>query len=271
MKVFDQNSTELIAELRKQKRDEILSHNQPENSSHTATYRHTTNYLINLVEKEYLINDKEINDLIYSINKRLNQCNPSIKPIKKILIKKDGFLNAASYGEGTMTLNIGLLASLEYEEELAFIMAHEIAHYHLNHLRTRIDKHTRKESSSPVMKRINKIPEGKMTLEDLQYVQSWFKSLFKNSIQHELEADSLAMIMIKNCGLNSNSGLKTLNYLRSVYYPSNPLERKLFDEFIFDELPFKRRWLDTKRVQQNNNLLTHLLNVDSISTHPDIR
>ena len=270
MEVFDENSTDLIAELRQQKRDELNEQNYPENSNHAATYRQTTNYLINLVQQKYLINDTEINELVYAINDRLAACNPSIKPIKKILIKRDGFLNAASYGEGTISLNIGLIASVESEEELAFIIAHEIAHYHLDHLRGRIEKYINRSSSKTVMRRINKIPEGNMTLEDLQFVQSWFNNLLLNSRESELEADSLALAMFNNCGYSSEFGLEALTRLKSIYHPPNPLKRNLFDEFIFDEYPFKKRWLNTQRVKRSGNFLTHLLNNDSIKTHPDI-
>lgn len=270
MEVFDENSTELIAELRQQKRDELNAQNYPENSNHAATYKQTTNYLINLVQREYLINDEEINELVYSINDRLTACNPSIKPIKKILIKRDGFLNASSYGEGTISLNIGLIAAVESEEELAFIVAHEIAHYHLDHLRSRIEKFTNRASSKTVMRRINKIPEGNMTLEDLQFVQAWFNNMLLNSRESELQADSLALVMFRNCEYSNEFGLDALTRLKSVYHPPNPLKRNLFDEFIFDEYPFKKRWLNTKRVKRSGSLLTHLLNNDSIETHPDI-
>ncbi|MEO9484234.1 MAG: SprT-like domain-containing protein [Ekhidna sp.] len=270
MKLFNEDSKELIAELRKQKRDELVSQNYPDGSGHESIYRQTTNYLIYLVLNEYLINDEEINQLVYSLYHKMAACNPTIKPVKKILIERDGLLNAASYGEGTIILNIGLIASAQSEEELAFILAHEMAHYHLEHLKQRIENHIDRNSYRPVMKRLKKIPEGNMTLEDLQFVQSWFTNFFKNSRGNELQADSLAMEMFYNCGFSKVGGLQVLEELKSVYQAPYPLNRNLFDEFIFDELPFKKRWLNTKKEQQTDNIFNHLLNSDSISTHPDV-
>ena len=200
MVLHDEKSTDLISELRKQKREELKAQNYPPDSDHGATYRQLTNYLIRLVNKEHLVNDKEINELVYAINDRLVASNPEIRKIKKILIHRNGFQNAASYGEGTITLNLGLIACAKSEEELAFTIAHEIAHYHLDHLRDNIQRFVSKKSTAHVMKRIRKIPTGNISVEDLEFVQSWFGYLLNHSQESELEADVIAMRMMKNCG-----------------------------------------------------------------------
>lgn len=271
MKVYDENSAELVNELETQRKKEIKYQNYPEESNPTPIYKESTKYLIKLIYDEKIINDKETSEYLYSINQRLAENNPNVRKIKKILIKKDGLLNATSYGEGTISINIGLIANAKSEDELAYVMAHEIAHFHLNHLRRRIESHFNKNASKQVKRNLKKIPDGTLTLDDLEAVQTWYNTLFKNSRENELEADSLAILMTKNSGYSFNAGMQALKDLKFVYQPIYPLKNSLFDEFIFEEMPFKKRWLASKKVTANGSLLLeHLVNNDSLTTHPDI-
>ncbi|WP_462250799.1 M48 family metallopeptidase [Ekhidna sp.] len=269
MVLHDENSTELISELRKQKRDEIKLQNYPTDSDHGSTYRQITNYLVDRVLNEHLINDPELNELLHTINKKLVEGNPSVRKVKKILVDRSGFQNAASYGEGTITINLGLIATAKSEEEIAFIMAHEIAHYHLNHLRNRIDNFINRQSSQQTIRRLRKIPSGSMSLEDLEFVQGWFRGLYQNSREKELEADALAMEMMKNSGFSNEGSLKMMQNLSSAYQPPYPLNKELFREFAFEQMPFKRRWLDSKRISAGGDLIGLIMKGDSIATHPD--
>ncbi|SHJ64942.1 Peptidase family M48 [Reichenbachiella agariperforans] len=55
-----------------------------------------------------------------------------------VLIAWDSEVNAFSPGQGSVVLNNGLLAQLTTEEELAFVIAHELAHIELDHVLTSI-------------------------------------------------------------------------------------------------------------------------------------
>lgn len=268
--VFDKGSTELIRDLKDQKDEEIKEQRIPTSSDYASVYDQTTDYLINLVENEKFINDDEIQAYIDEINEKLTIHNPEVKKIKKLLIARDGLQNAISYGEGTVSINLGLIAQAESEDMIAFILAHERAHYHLNHLRKRIDSHLRRASTRSVERRIKKIPEGTMTLEDLEYVQYWFSTMFMKSRGNELEADSLALLMLKNSGYSVHASIEALKKLKSAYHPIYPLKTSLFDAFIFKEIPFKKRWLTPRKALQADDLFRHLLNNDSIETHPDL-
>lgn len=50
-----------------------------------------------------------------------------------ILIQENPSINACCFSNGTIVLNTGLLASLHTEDELVAILAHEIAHFILDH------------------------------------------------------------------------------------------------------------------------------------------
>lgn len=57
-----------------------------------------------------------------------------------LLIKKDCTLNACTFPNGTIVITTGLLASLHSEDELVAVLAHEIAHFVLDHTVINISK-----------------------------------------------------------------------------------------------------------------------------------
>lgn len=267
---YDEHSTELIAAIRQQRKDEIKSIDSIYNSSYRSIYRQTTNQIVFQVESELFIKDELLENWLHGIHDQLIETNPSIRPARKLLIRRDGTVNAISYIEGTIIINLGLIAKLSSEGEMAFTLAHELAHYHLNHIRTKVDQFISRSSSKDVIDRIKKIPQGEITLEDLEYVQTWFSLMYRNSRHQELDADSLAVEMIKNAGYSSDVAVSALENLKNIFEPFDPLNRQLFDEFIFDELPFKKRWLKPYVFSNRDNYGSGFIDRDSTQTHPNL-
>lgn len=265
----DTNSSELLYELQKNKREEIKE-NREENETHLFIYRETIKQLRDYILNKHLLKNDSLDQWIGAIHDSLIDTNPNVKAANKILISRNGLSNAVSYAEGTIIVHLGLLSRIRSEGELAFILAHEMAHYHLGHHLQNVNEFTNKGEMSQIVSRLKKIPSGKMTMEDLQYVQSWFNYMFMNSREQELEADSLALEMVKAAGYGFETVTNALDHLKNIYEPVNPLETKLFDGFIFEEIPFKRRWLQPKRVAYNKSIVENLVNNDSLHSHPDL-
>ncbi|MBO7764541.1 MAG: M48 family metalloprotease [Bacteroidales bacterium] len=57
-----------------------------------------------------------------------------------IIIQRNEVINAACYPNGTIIINTGMLAALHSEDELVAILAHEIAHFILDHSIKNINK-----------------------------------------------------------------------------------------------------------------------------------
>ncbi len=57
-----------------------------------------------------------------------------------LLLVQDPTMNACSFPNGTIVINTGLLAGLHSEDELVAVLAHEIAHYVLDHSIQNINK-----------------------------------------------------------------------------------------------------------------------------------
>lgn len=92
-----------------------------------------------------LVND-EVTSYVNQVADGLLKDDQTLRKKLKIYTLKSSVVNAYSYDKGYVFINIGLLAQLESEAQLAFVLAHEICHYtqqhHINGFvrNTRIDK-----------------------------------------------------------------------------------------------------------------------------------
>lgn len=92
---------------------------------------------------------------------------------------------AFTINDGTIFVNIACLAQLSSEVELAFLMAHEYAHYQLEH-----------GKRSFVKKFENK--KRKTSLKELQQLNAF-------SQKNEMASDNLAMVMGTNAGYDARA------------------------------------------------------------------
>ncbi len=97
--------------------------------------------------------------------------NPQVEVIDSNLI------NAFAYGDKTVILTSALLKKIENKDELAFVIAHEVAHLSLNH--------------------------GASPLQDA-YVEHF---------SHELEADKFAIDLLKESNFK---GIKSISFLSKL-------------------------------------------------------
>lgn len=98
-------------------------------------------------------------------------------------VSKSSELNATSWQTGTIIVNIGLLSQLENEAQLAFVLAHEIAHFKHQHpykQYAQYVKSNRDVKSSELAKQFS---------QDIDY-----------NLIYELEADSIALKTVQKFG-----------------------------------------------------------------------
>jgi len=93
-----------------------------------------------------------------------------------IEIKKDVFPNAFARGETTIVLTTGLLRQIASEDELAFVLAHEIAH---------LMKHSGQSSEHTLFPQRSKL---------------------KSALELEYEADVFAVQLLKRAGFSPLAG-----------------------------------------------------------------
>lgn len=121
-----------------------------------------------------------------------------------VLIDYTPETNARSLGSGIIVVNLGLLLSLRYEEELLFILCHELAHDRLGHHVAAI--HRSGARSADLERTIRKLSRpAPMRSNRKTYalhvdLRNAYYSAYRNKRTSELAADSLALEYFRNIG-----------------------------------------------------------------------
>ncbi len=102
--------------------------------------------------------------------------------------------NAAIWQDATLIVNIGLLARLENEAQLAFVIAHEIAHYENKHP---FLQYVRKQKPANIQKR---------ALDNL-------KASVAYTQQNEIAADAFALELLNRAGYDSRVGARAIELM----------------------------------------------------------
>lgn len=91
-----------------------------------------------------------------------------------ILIEENPIFNAAMYPNGTLIISTGLLSSLHSEDELVAILAHEIAHFVLDHsvsnVNAALTRKKRAEFWAAVATGVTAVAEGIATAKSNSYI-----------------------------------------------------------------------------------------------------
>lgn len=237
------------------------------------TGRNTT--LIQLFKNNAVIYDtlllnkcRNIADRIIASNKRYQL--DSIQ----FYINRSAVPNAACYGEGTIMVNLGLFLWIDNDDELALVLAHEMSHQVLSHLQSQMEKNIATLTSEGFTDELKDIKKSK----DGKYER--FRKLMKNfsaengrhGSYKESEADSLATLLIRNAGYNTDNGaviLLKLDNSDDIFTSPSLYSLKTF----FEKSPADQSFFALKRKYNGLSSATVTMNADkdfdSIKTHPD--
>lgn len=125
--------------------------------------------------------------------------------------------NAFSTDQGMVFVTIGLIAQLENEAQLAFILSHEIAHYEKRHTLNQYLEN-------------NKI-FSRTARDYYRNYDERIKSASDYSKDQEIQADSLGLHRLRKAGYNCEQALTSLFVLQFSYLP-------------FEDLPFNKASLN---------------------------
>ncbi len=111
--------------------------------SHEEEARLGRQVLQMLREKAQFVEDPEVVNYVEEVGRRIiAHIGPHYFPFK-FYVLKDETLNAFAVPGGYIFVNTGLLEEIDREDELAGVLAHELAHVQARHLAKRIEKLTR--------------------------------------------------------------------------------------------------------------------------------
>ena len=205
-----------------------------------------SNYMLDeLLLSGKVVFGNKINDMINSVGENL--LSTSNRSKIRFYILKSNTVNAFSTNQGMIFITTGLLSRLSTEAELAFILAHEIAHY------------TEKHVINTVLES-DRIFSKRKRLKYDTYDENILK-LSRYSKSLELEADSLGYV----------------NYLKAGYDPQDAIN--VFNVLKYSYLPFENDEIEINSIHSGipkDNILDTIIEMDfstlddSLSTHPNI-
>ena len=162
-------------------------------------------------------------------------------------------VNAFATNQGIIFVTVGLLAQLENEAELAFVLAHEIAHYEKEH------------SIASVLE--NEKIYNQTRDDRYNGYESRIKLLSAFSKDMEFQADSLGFLRFKKAGYSIKAAGNMMDVLQLAFMP-------------FDDIEFNPAFLELDSMKIPHVFLLDTLAAipydtdeldDSHSSHPNIR
>jgi hypothetical protein len=143
-------------------------------------------------------------------------------------------VNAFAVDQGVIFVTLGLLAKLENEAQLAFILAHELMHVKHEHS---IDKFIQTKNIDKQSNRDDNMSEVGVDRNIFQ------KSMYSRSLEEEADADGLELFLKSN--YDPRVILNTFNILHYSYLP---FEEITFEKTFFEDEHFvlpSKYWMDT--------------------------
>jgi Zn-dependent protease with chaperone function len=181
--------------------------------------------------------------------------------------------NASYIGEGIILFNMGLFYRLANEGQAIFVLCHEISHCYLQHPEKSIGKYVTTINSEAVQAQLRKIKGSDYRKhEQLQLlVKGLTFDSRRHSRDHEAEADSMAMTLMRNTPFDLSGALTTLALLDEIDTDPFDMESCLRQVFDPKEYPFRKKWIAREegllgghaRVNEEKEI------TDSLKTHPD--
>jgi len=264
---YSEKNRDLIKKVQKQLDNELRTL-----GSHRAQkiFKSNTQYLIKQIKQGAFLNDDTISNYIQKVFDKLLAANHISPDGKTLFVAKSPDINAICFGEGSFLVTVGLLRKIKNEGQLAFTLAHELAHYQLGHVKKKVIKMATSNGKKIINKEVDRIINGTVTLEDLEKLREliYVKNRYSRAV--EIEADSLGFVFFSKANYNQNDALLLIDQLDFTNFSNKHLDEKLFLPFHFRKFPFKQSWLNPRLgVYNKTPQKTFIFDMDSIKTHPD--
>ncbi|MBO4773955.1 MAG: M48 family metallopeptidase [Bacteroidales bacterium] len=248
-----QNSLQELYEMDK---DRVKEYNQGKMTNRDRVL--LGSYQINkLMSSGRVLYGDPITRMVEKVADQLLANEPALRSQLRFYTIKSSDVNAFCTGQGMIFVNVGLIAQLQDESQLAYVLAHEIVHYVRKHNLEVLTRDNRKEAK--------KSEEDDEVWERDQTVRLLLR-YHQRSHAMETEADTI--------------GLKRF-YLKAGY--STDLDGVFdvlqYSALPFDEIPFNTEYFNTERYQVPQSCFLDSVKAisarddydDSRSSHPNIK
>ena len=239
-----------------------------------SLYEKHNEALLKFYNDDFFITNDELTDYLQSVLRQVLKVNPQIKGNLSIYAFRSSYPNALTFWDGTIGVTLGLLARLNNEDELAFVICHELGHYYDQHIDKRIaeiarinyDPSIEKEIKSIKYERFEKYTKLKKLFNDLGL------SIYHHNRKEEFRADSIGLMFMMHTSYHSQASLRVMEILDSANVSRYNAKIDLRNLFSFPNNPFKEQWLEySKTNMAHKTEVEEFGDSDTTRTHPDCK
>ena len=250
----------------------ITYSNSAERNIIKEVFNETQNEFLERIKNGEFLCNSDVNPYLQGIfNEILNKNNINTADYK-ILLSKDSEVNASNLGNGIVVLNYGMFLALDNEDELAFVISHEVGHQFLNHVKNQIETFAKISTSEDIIKKTKEIQKqkyGKATKAN-DLLKTIVYQNYSQRRKKEIAADSLGLVFYKKTLRNPKAALAILEKLDTVDEEKDSLIVKDYKAF-FEKTDFK---IKDKYFTEEESLFKQYdgerrLHIDSLKSHPD--
>lgn len=178
----------------------------------------------------YVLYNDPLSAYVTEVAKKAFTSNPNALNGITFYVSKFSYANAYTYPDGTILINLGLLSILENEAQLAFIIAHEVAHFNKKHS---IDAYNQQLI---LKEQKNDTETEKIAFLNLSY-----------SREQESDADAYAVNILSNSEYDANQAMPALDCLGKEDTSLTIPRKDYYD--LFNSEHFK---IDSAWIKENN-------------------
>jgi hypothetical protein len=239
-------------------------------------YEQRWKYIRSKFENREIYPGKDAQNYLDAITAEIVNANPSLRPLRfQCYFSRSGVPNASYIGQGIILFNMGLFQRLNNESEAAFIICHEIAHFILKHSENAMSRYVNAINSEEIQDKLRLIKGSEFRKREQveKLVQSLTFDSRRHSRDHENDADSVAVELMRNTRFDVNAAISTLNILDQVDKDTLLISSVLEKTFHSAEYPFRKKWLAREEGLLSGHavLKKDSVTADSLKTHPDCK
>ncbi len=237
-------------------------------------YEKQTEELIKFYNDDYFITEGPLFHYLDDILQTILKNNPQLPNEVRIFPFRSSAPNALTFWDGTIGFTLGLLAKMENEDQIAFVICHEMAHYYANHHFKGIQEYTRTNFDPVLEKQLKTIKQGQYETytKYKELMKQLGFSFSRHSRKHEIEADSLGLTYLMRTSFGYAGSYQVMSILDSVEEKSFQTKIDIEKYFQFEKYPFKKAWLKYEKSSfAHKSPDDEFGNSDTMRTHPDCK
>lgn len=186
-------------------------------------YVESSYYINQLLQSGRVLFHDPVSEYIGEVGAYLLRDTPELQEKIRFYAVKSSVANAFSTNNGLILVNVGLLAKLENEAQLAYVLAHEISHFVMKH-------------PMDIFLEARKIERNAQRIFDRGSLENILLAKSNYSREKEQEADLQGLALFKDTEYDLESAASAFDVLKLAHLP-------------FGQVPFLREFLETEHLR----------------------